>query len=364
MQQFSSSLSASYGFTFAKYHQIRLGLTGGFFQVQVDPTDAIAFDAGDNIIEGGIQSSNALNTQAGIYYHYKGVELSFSSQQLIETRSNVTYPGLDGYGLKRHFVGYAAYSYPINEKFTLKPNVLYKGIGTVNQFDINADMSYNNFVFGGVGYRTGVGVLGRVGVNIKDLFFISYSYEIPMQNIASYGSGSHEIGLGLKFCKKPKEEPELAISRVDTVYVVKEIVDTVYIETIDTLYLQPEKVSDSVVEKALFKASQSLEFENDKAIIRKHSYGDLESLANILLIRRDLTISMAGHTDDNGSEEYNMTLSKNRVEAVKDFLIANGVNPNRIKISHFGESKPIADNSTEEGRAKNRRVEMEVIVVE
>jgi OOP family OmpA-OmpF porin len=53
-----------------------------------------------------------------------------------------------------------------------------------------------------------------------------------------------------------------------------------------------------------------------------------------------------------------MTLSKNRVQAVKDMLVSNGVNANRIDLYYYGESKPIADNSTEDGQAKNRRVEM------
>ena len=79
------------------------------------------------------------------------------------------------------------------------------------------------------------------------------------------------------------------------------------------------------------------------------------------MIRKDLKIKLDGHTDDNGSEEYNMELSKNRVQAVKDFLVSNGVAPERIETYYFGESKPITDNSTREGRAQNRRVEMHFI---
>jgi outer membrane protein OmpA-like peptidoglycan-associated protein len=78
----------------------------------------------------------------------------------------------------------------------------------------------------------------------------------------------------------------------------------------------------------------------------------------MMLIREDLRIRLDGHTDNNGSEEYNMTLSKNRVQAVKDLLVSNGVDASRIDLYYFGESKPIADNSTEEGQSTNRRVEM------
>lgn len=362
MQQFSSSLGVSYGVTIAREHHVRFGLSGGFFQVQVDPTDAIAFDAGDQIIEGGVQSSSALNTEAGLMYRFKGLELSFSSQQLLETRSNVIYNGLDGYGLKRHLIGFGSYKIPLNEKLTLVPNLLYKGINAANQFDINTDINYNDFIYGGLGYRTQVGIVGRIGVNVKKLFFIGYSYEIPLQNIATYGSGSHEIALGLKFCKKQKEDlppiDDQAKVVTDTIRIVETIRDTVFIEKIDTVFI--EMVSDTDVKDALLQAAKTLEFESDKAIIRKVSYGDLESLANILLMRPDLKISMEGHTDNEGTDEYNMQLSKDRVEAVKDFLVANGVEQNRIATAYFGESRPIADNNTEEGRKKNRRVEMKI----
>lgn len=373
LQQVQASGAASYGFTFAEEHHLRLGLAAGYFQMRVDPTNAIALQTGDVIVEGGVQSSNALNTEAGLLYAFKGLELSFASKQVVETRSNVGYPNLDGYGLKRHLMGYAGYDVIINRSFILTPNVLYKGIDAVQQFDFNADLNYNDFLYGGLGYRTGSGLVGRLGVNIRKFFFIGYAYEIPMMNIASYGAGSHEFALGLKFCKKEKEEIEELVSEeelermTDTVRIVETITDTVFIERavdtvvvekvkVDTVYVNNAGVSNEEVEDYMLKAAQSLEFEFDKAIIVKESYGDLEALTNALLIRKDLNIELEGHTDNNGTEDYNMRLSKNRVEAVKKFFVMYGVEESRIKTSYFGESKPIADNSTPEGRAKNRRV--------
>lgn len=367
LQQVQASAAASYGFTIADEHHLRVGLAAGYFQMRVDPSDAIALQSGDVVIDGGTQSSNALNTEAGLLYAFKGLELSFASKQVVETRSNTSYPNLDGYGLKRHFMGYAGYDILINRSFTLRPNVLYKGIDAIQQFDFNADVNYNDFIYGGLGYRTGSGVVGRLGVNIKKFFFVGYAYAIPMQNIASYGAGSHEFALGLKFCKKEKEEikelvteEELAkvadtVRVVDTVYIEK-AVDTMFVEKIDTVYIERDKISDEEVEEVMIKAAESLEFEFDKAIIVEESYGDLEALTNVLLVRKELNIELEGHTDNNGTEEYNMRLSKDRVEAVKKFLVVNGVDANRIKTSYYGESRPIADNSTREGRAKNRRV--------
>jgi len=370
LQNVSASGSVAYGLTFAKHHEVRLGVSAGYFQMRVDPSSAIAFDAGDNIIDGGVQTSNSITTDAGILYRFKGLELSFASKQLIETRSKFNYPNLEGYGLKRHFVGYAGYGIVMNKRFTLTPSVLYKGLNNTNQFDINADLNYNDFIYGGLGYRTEVGVVARIGVRIRKMFFIGYAYEIPIQNIASKGAGSHEIALGLKFCKKDKETPNDLLTDVDddsrkmnpisdTVRIVETITDTLIVERVDTVYM--EKPSNDAVKKAMVNAAEHLEFEHDKAIILKHSHGDLESLVNILAIREELSISLEGHTDSDGTEEYNMRLSKNRVESVKKFLVANGIDASRIKTSYHGESKPIADNSTEEGKSKNRRVDMKII---
>jgi outer membrane protein OmpA-like peptidoglycan-associated protein len=301
-------------------------------------------------------------------YQFKGLEAAFSSKQVIETFSNFSYPGLNGYGLRRHFVGLLGYRFKLNDKLSLKPSVLYKGIDQTSQFDINADVNYKNFLQGGIGYRTQVGLIGRVGINVKDLFFIGYAYEAPLQNIAKYSSGSHEVIIGLKFCRKNKNNVDTSLtqvpkpSQIDTVYSVQYKTDTLVVERIDTVYLNaPQRISDQEADRVLDLASKKLEFENDKSIILKKSYGELESLTNMLLLREDLKIRLEGHTDNNGSDEYNMELSKNRVLAVKEFLVANGVEPDRIVTEWFGESKPIADNNSKDGQAKNRRVEMHYI---
>lgn len=369
LQQVAASGSVSYGISLGQ-HQLRLGLTGGYYQFRVNPNDAIVFDGNDLIANGGSQSASSINSEIGLVYRYAGLDLGFSSKQVVQSFSNFGYSGLDGYGLKRHMIALAGYKFRLNDKLALRPSVLYKGIPNAGQFDFNADLMYKDFLQGGLGFRTGVGLIGRVGINIQDLFFIGYAYEAPMRNIASYSSGSHEVIIGLKFCRK--KEPKLDTAAValnnevvrDTIVKIEYKIDTLVVERVDTVFMDApnaQRITDVEAERVLDLASKSLEFENDKSIIRKKSFGELESLTNMLLIREDLRIRLDGHTDNNGSEEYNLELSKNRVQAVKDFLVANGVDPERIEINYFGESKPIADNETKEGQAKNRRVEMHFI---
>jgi len=167
--------------------------------------------------------------------------------------------------------------------------------------DFNADVNYNDFIYGGIGYRTQVGLIARIGINIRKMFFIGYAYEAPMQNIASYSGGSHEITVGLKLCKKEKNEfPVDPKSRameekiVDTITIVETITDTLIIEKTDTVFIDNTQPTNREVTKAVVNAEDHLVFEHDKAIIKKKSFSDLESLTNILLIRKELNIELHG----------------------------------------------------------------------
>lgn len=104
------------------------------------------------------------------------------------------------------------------------------------------------------------------------------------------------------------------------------------------------------------EAIKNLEFDLGKATIRPSSFESLNKVA-ILLIEKNFSLKLAGHTDNTGSAEVNMRLSKNRAEAVKSYLVSKGANPSRIEAVGYGHTQPIVSNNTEEGRQKNRRVE-------
>jgi type IX secretion system PorP/SprF family membrane protein len=361
----------SYGLTFNQVHTVRFGLGLGYNQYRVNPSSAIAFDSQDPIINGGSQASGTLNSEFGIFYQWKNLEVSLAAKQLIQTYSNFGYASLDGYGLRRHFNALASYLINVNQTWAVKPSVFVKGINTGMQTDINADVLYKNFIQAGLGYRTSVGLIARAGINIQDLFFIGYAYETPMSNIASYSSGSHEVVLGLKFCRNKKKSEKIVDNMEEPVDSVKnEIVkkdlpvvrDTVYVQKIDTVFIT-EKVgmSDEEVHKVLLSVEKNLLFEKLKYNIQTKSFEELKSLVDVLSIRLDIMIEIEGHTDNGGTEADNLELSKNRANEVKAYLIKNGVDENRVKTSYYGESKPIASNTTESGKQMNRRVRIRVI---
>jgi OOP family OmpA-OmpF porin len=115
---------------------------------------------------------------------------------------------------------------------------------------------------------------------------------------------------------------------------------------------------------AIEKVSMSADalFDFDKSELKQDGKAALDEVVRKLnLAGAELGLIVStGHTDSTGSSEYNMDLSVRRAEAVKDYLIGKGIDSNNIKTSALGESQPIADNATAEGRAENRHVEIEV----
>lgn len=123
--------------------------------------------------------------------------------------------------------------------------------------------------------------------------------------------------------------------------------------------VEVERVDDAIV--LTFEDGSGVYFDTNKYDINSDSQTTLNKLNGIFQEYRDTNILVVGHTDSTGSEEYNMTLSKNRAYAVSDYLNNKGVINSRITTNWFGETQPIYDNSTASGRAKNRRVNIVVV---
>ena len=102
-------------------------------------------------------------------------------------------------------------------------------------------------------------------------------------------------------------------------------------------------------------------FAFDKADLTEFARDTLGKVAKSLIANPDVKIEVAGHTDWVGTNAYNQKLSRARAMAVRDYLVANGVAADRITSVWFGEEKPVADNTTKTGRAKNRRTEVKRI---
>ena len=105
---------------------------------------------------------------------------------------------------------------------------------------------------------------------------------------------------------------------------------------------------------------RGVNFDFDKSNIRSDAAPVLKEAANVLKENANLKVSVEGHTDAKGSDDYNLKLSMRRAAAVKAFLIQEGVAESRLSTRGLGESQPVASNETDDGRAQNRRVELKV----
>jgi len=130
--------------------------------------------------------------------------------------------------------------------------------------------------------------------------------------------------------------------------------------------LPKEVVREIVVEKPITLIENrwvlaGVNFEFNSANLTKESFPILLNALQVLTQYPDMRIEIRGHTDNTGGEEFNQILSERRSKVVKDYLVANGIGSERLVVKGVGESEPIADNRTVEGKTLNRRIEFKVI---
>jgi outer membrane protein OmpA-like peptidoglycan-associated protein len=123
-------------------------------------------------------------------------------------------------------------------------------------------------------------------------------------------------------------------------------------------------VLDIDLEKASEGTTAILEnifFDLDKYDLKDKSVTELQKIVRFLKENPGLKVEVSGHTDNSGAETYNLQLSERRAQAVYNYLVANGIASERLRLRGYGAGKPIADNNTEEGKQKNRRIEFKLI---
>ena len=123
---------------------------------------------------------------------------------------------------------------------------------------------------------------------------------------------------------------------------------------------EPKPVITVEEQKIIIDAFENLQFDTNKATIKATSYPSLDKLAELLKKYPNTTTTLSGYTDNTGNRAYNVDLSKRRANAVKDYLVNKGIAATRISADGFGPENPVAENTTAAGRAKNRRVEIDV----
>jgi OOP family OmpA-OmpF porin len=181
--------------------------------------------------------------------------------------------------------------------------------------------------------------MAMAGVGIKNYLNENFFVKAGLDALYGFDHGNTEwqagVGLGINFGSK-KEEAVVAAAPA------------------------PMPAPEPAPEMQSVRVELDVLFDFDKDTIRPEYRQDIQSLAEFMKTYPSVTTTVEGHTDSVGSDAYNQNLSERRANAVREALIGEGVDGSRVSSAGYGESRPIADNSTDEGRSMNRRVEAEV----
>jgi len=118
-----------------------------------------------------------------------------------------------------------------------------------------------------------------------------------------------------------------------------------------------EKYAENITSEVSSKSYQ-IQFETGSSVIKSASHAVLDEILKSAVVAEGLKVGVYGHTDNVGNPTANEKLSNERAEAVRNYLVGKGLAEARIESKGYGDTKPIADNTTNDGRAKNRRVQI------
>ena len=397
----------------AKDHHLSLGVSLGIMQTRIDYSSLVANDVTDPHLLGSARGGLAFDMNVGLAYQWKKLTLSLAVEHAANSNVNIADQLKNtNYDMRRHYIGGLSYEFSFKkEKWNLEPSVLVKkGSGTPIQVDIDVMANYKRFLYLGVGYRLDYGVSAQAAVRISQVVTLGYAYEYPIIKHVSYGStgGTHEVLVGINFDrwmkngKKIKElEKEVKQLQHDDTVLTKKV-DTLQEKTkqlatdaddnkqyqkvqddkikeltgrVDTLEKQVNEYKDLIKKRAVTPFPDGLNdmnqddiykmdkiyFETNSSYLKSESFNQLNRLLDMMRANPTMKIKIMGHTDNVASDTYNMWLSERRAKRVADYLTGNGISRSRVSAIGFGKRLPIADNSTEEGRAQNRRVEIQIV---
>lgn len=233
------------------------------------------------------------------------------------------------------------------------------GVGAKWQFDINGsqffiglDVSYEHTFTNTYGK-------GEKDGNVGGVTLYPGSHKVTGSRRMHGCEINASLGIPLSIFKKRQPKPVVV---EEPVYVEPEVVEEVVVVEPDCYSLDEIinlMTEGRSVEGKKICAIDDINFEFAKSNIQPSSFEYLNKLANTLK-RTNAKIVINGHTDNVGSDESNLELSKKRAQAVLSYLVKRGVDREKLSIRYYGMRKPIATNDTEEGRRMNRRVEFEI----
>lgn len=310
-----------------------------------NPNKKIAFGAGFGIADfGGFYNSEFKNTTTALPHIYFGV----NAIKPLNISTSIEAYKLDNYqevldnnklwkwnlGLQYRFLSF------LEEKYMIADPYIYASSSLLS---INKEI--NLTVNAGIGVN--VWIAKSIGI------FLESGYVLG-------GNGFPVTTIGLKI-RIGKKEKVIEDRDNDGIPDATDLCpDTPGVAELDGC----PKVTDSEIDKfqkSISGYAKRIKFEFADTKFTKESYAALDSIVSILKKNRQIKISIKGHTDNTGSETFNMTLSRERADEVRKYMSEKGVGYSRIHSLGFGGANPLFDNLTKVGREKNRRIEIQIV---
>jgi len=416
-------LGVAYSIQMSTNSSLSLGLQGGYFQRKTDSdfTTDDQFVNGEfdpNVVSGDAvlnQNTSYPTLSGGIYYQMTdefGSELAFVGLSLfnaIEPNISFIESGEDKLPMSlKATAGYRVYK---GMKLSVMPTLRWINQADNNYFNLGSRLGYElentdegaKKVELGLWYNTND--LGVFSVAYQQpSLTIGVSYDLPISDNLSAGqSGFFELAVSFRLKKKrsPQQVSQSAITPAEPDVVEQDIEQEVEeVEEEPVIEEEPEVIEEEVEEEPVPEPEEEIVEEREvapatigrktgenqrrptpgeiltpqeKKVIGKNVRFELNSdeltadskafLDEVIVVvknRDQFEVELTGYTCDLGEEALNNNLAQSRAEIVAKYFVDNGVDPNRLVIKSRGENYPIADNSTEEGRQKNRRVEFKL----
>lgn len=252
-----------------------------------------------------------------------------------------------------------AYLYRLNGLYHFTPYgklipYLAAGIGGISFDPKNADSDTNALV--------------NYGAGLKYFLTESLALQGDVRHIISFRDTHHNLmyTVGVTFYFGGEKQKEVAAVKESEVTPVKETEGSVVQDSDgdgvpDDRDQCPQTPTGAAVNELGCWVCKGLEFDFDKWTIKPQYFPILDEAVECMNQHASMNVEIQGHTDDMGSAGYNLSLSEKRAAEVRSYFIARGIAPERLTAIGYGLTQPIADNTTKDGRAKNRRVQLKPI---
>lgn len=384
LEFFTSNILAS-----IKEFDIGLGLNLGVGHRGLNTND---FDV-EELVDpelANIDNNFFISNKLGLSIHHRLVDIGFASR-ILNIKSITDH---------HSFLSFNALS--ISQKMELNPMVVFRMTKNLDyQVEGQLKFIYSDKVSMMAGYRQNFGAIFQFGIKINESYEGSYGLETPRKGATSLGF-THELYGSYYF-----ESPSLVQHRKDSIIKVRrdslneirvekymrqqqeemaknDSLSLLQVSEKDSFNFNKPDMLDSVAQDVIAEEIDEdtnsfydnledlsgnvsdnthvilnhIGFEPDLYLLTPDSYRELDKLFNYIKHHKSLHIEIQGHTDNSGSAETNLILSRYRALTVYNYLVSQGIDPARINVIGYGENKPLYPNDTKENRELNRRIEI------